>query len=221
MKDLILNYVSDRGGGAQINVLDLGCSGGGFVKSILDSGDIAVGLEGSDYSKIMKRAEWRTIPEYLFTCDITRRFQIYENGKPMKFDVVTAWEVMEHINSYDVPKVAENVKKHLKIGGLWIMSVSNNSDIHEGKELHQSQQSKDLWIKQFEKLGFHNHEELVSYFKTQFVRGKWETPIYFHLVLSTEKEAHAVPHDTILESIGDYWIGTRWQKILKIIVCGY
>src|SRR5690242_3276938 len=57
-------------------VLDMGCSGGGFVKDCLDAGSVAVGLEGSDYSKKMRRAEWRTIPEYLFTADITARFEI-------------------------------------------------------------------------------------------------------------------------------------------------
>lgn len=40
-------------------VLDLGCSGGGFVKDCLDEGHMAVGIEGSDYSKKLRRAEWR------------------------------------------------------------------------------------------------------------------------------------------------------------------
>ena len=36
----------------RIRVLDLGCAGGGFVRSILEAGGFAVGVEGSDISRI-------------------------------------------------------------------------------------------------------------------------------------------------------------------------
>src|SRR3954470_23753409 len=62
--------------GTFLKVMDMGCAGGGFVRNCLDDGCIAVGLEGSDYSKRLRRAEWRIIPEYLFTCDITKDFEI-------------------------------------------------------------------------------------------------------------------------------------------------
>jgi 2-polyprenyl-3-methyl-5-hydroxy-6-metoxy-1,4-benzoquinol methylase len=35
---------------SMLRVLDLGCAGGEFVKSILDLGGISIGIEGSDYS---------------------------------------------------------------------------------------------------------------------------------------------------------------------------
>src|SRR6185503_21290432 len=58
--------------GSEFSLLDLGCSGGGWVKEAHDKGWLAVGLEGSDYSKKTRRAEWAIIPEYLFTCDLTK-----------------------------------------------------------------------------------------------------------------------------------------------------
>src|SRR3990167_2627697 len=58
------------------NVLDLGCAGGGFVRSIIKQGGLAVGIEGSDYSKKIKRAEWAKIPDNLFTADITKPFKL-------------------------------------------------------------------------------------------------------------------------------------------------
>jgi len=58
----------------ELSVLDIGCSGGGFVKTLLDAGVLAVGIEGSDYSKIRGRAEWATIPGHLFTADVTAPF---------------------------------------------------------------------------------------------------------------------------------------------------
>lgn len=33
----------------RLRVLDLGCAGGGFVRSLIDDGHLAVGLDGSDY----------------------------------------------------------------------------------------------------------------------------------------------------------------------------
>src|SRR4029079_5852239 len=48
-------------------IMDLGCSGGGFVKSLIDSRNDAIGLEGSDRPFLDKRAEWKTIPDNLFT----------------------------------------------------------------------------------------------------------------------------------------------------------
>jgi predicted TPR repeat methyltransferase len=77
-----------------LRILDLGCSGGGFVKDCLDDGCLAVGLEGSNYSKNLRRAEWRTIPENLFTADLTTPFQVFsefpEGEVPLTFDVITA-----------------------------------------------------------------------------------------------------------------------------------
>ena len=111
-----------------IAVLDIGCSGGGFVKSCLDDGCLAVGLEGSDFSKKRRRAEWATIPDFLFTCDVTRDFEIMlDDGNPralraerssydgksqkrIQFDIVTAWEVM----STSRPKICEDLQKTLK-----------------------------------------------------------------------------------------------------------
>ncbi len=85
-----------------LHILDFGCAGGGFVKDCLDDGHIAIGLEGSDYCKRTGRAEWSTIPDHLFTCDITAPFflkAVNDLGEEtdVKFDVITAWEFMEHI----------------------------------------------------------------------------------------------------------------------------
>ena len=62
-----------------LRVLDLGCSGGGFVRSCINEGCFAVGIEGSDYSRRHKRCEWAVIPEFLFTADITRKFRLSLN----------------------------------------------------------------------------------------------------------------------------------------------
>lgn len=205
----------------QLCVMDLGCSGGGFVKSCHDDGCRAIGLEGSDFSKHHRRAEWRTIPELLFTCDITRPFEVLteESGKWQRllFDVVTAWEVIEHIAEPDLAQVADNVKQHLAPGGLWIMSVSTIDDVVDGIRLHQTVKGKPWWQTRFAELGLVHHEPYVRYFNTQFVRGKkYGAPGSFHLVLSRHGESGPIiPAESLLRRLNDLWIGSVPQRIIS------
>jgi SAM-dependent methyltransferase len=205
----------------QLKILDIGCSGGGFVKSCFDAGHLAVGLEGSDYSKRRGRAEWRTIPEFLFTADATGNFdiQIETQGKTerLMFDIVTSWEVMEHIATPNIARVAANVKKHLAPGGLWIMSVSPRDDIYDGVNLHQTVQPKSWWIEHFRQLGLEHQEAFVGYFNTQWIRGPkfGYSDGSFHLVLAQDKKnLPAVPNEGLLRWIYDRWRGSLPQKFL-------
>lgn len=158
---------------APLSVLDLGCAGGGMVKSFLDQGHIAVGLEGSDYSLNNKRAEWATIPESLFTCDVTRPFTLTNGkGSPYQFDVVTAWEFLEHIEMPDLPGVMANVDRHLKPGGYLICSVSDRPSVYPGDGLdrHRTKKPYEWWAWFFEAHGFKNRRDLERHFNGQYVR---------------------------------------------------
>ncbi|MBM3833095.1 MAG: class I SAM-dependent methyltransferase [Verrucomicrobia bacterium] len=205
----------------QLKVLDMGCSGGGFVKSCFDDGCLAVGLEGSDFSKRTRRAEWRTIPEFLFTCDVTGDFEILIEStageRRLDFDVVTCWEMMEHIAEPDVPKVVANVKKHLAPGALWIMSVSPNEEVINGVRLHQTVRPKDWWAKKLAELGLLHLEAYVHYFNTQFIRGpKYNAPGSFHLVVSQDPtKAPSIPHEGLLRRLHDLWLGSVPQRVLS------
>jgi len=176
----------------RLPLLDMGCSGGGFVKSWLDEGYVAVGLEGSDYSQRHGRAEWPVIPHNLFTCDVTADFRIVPTGNQnavAAFDIVTAWEMMEHIRTADLPKVCDNVSRHLAPGGLWIMSIAPINDIINGVELHQTVQRREWWIHMFAEQGFQNHPHLVKFFGDDWVRGRFQgAPVSFHLVLTRRGE---------------------------------
>ncbi len=207
--------------GRFIRVLDLGCSGGGFVRNCVDDGCFAVGLEGSDYSRQHRRAEWRTIPEHLFTCDITRSFEIFlelngQAAERAQFDVVTSWELMEHIPEPDLAMVAANVQRHLAPGGLWIMSVSPRPDIINGVNLHQTVQPRAWWIRKFAELGFENLPAYVRYFNTQWVRGpKYGYSDSFHLVLAQgQNQLPQIPHEGVLRRVYDRWLGSSPQKFL-------
>jgi cyclopropane fatty-acyl-phospholipid synthase-like methyltransferase len=168
-----------------LRVLDLGCAGGGFTKSVLDDGHEAVGVEGSDYSLKRKRAEWATIPDSLFTADITRRFQLtkaWPDGTELnaRFDAVTAWEVMEHIPEAGLPQLCENVRRHLGTGGLWFMSVSRQVGFH-----HVTVRDRPWWLALFARNGLADRPDVVEKFAPEdWVRGPLQNaPDSFHLVL--------------------------------------
>ena len=207
----------------ELSILDMGCSGGAFVKTCIDMGHVAVGLEGSDFSKKKRRAEWRTIPESLFTCDITRPFRLLQDGKPMKFDVITAWEVMEHIREEDLPGLCDNVKSHLEPGGLWVMSVANFSCVYRGMELHQTRKPKEWWIGKMKENGLVYCEDYLKYFQPYWVRGVRETKGGFHLVVTNDEVRLArLPaqslRDKMMRAFHYWWMRSPPQKLIWEIV---
>src|SRR5262249_47743167 len=122
-----------------VRLLDLGCAGGGLVRSILEDGGFAVGVEGSTHARENVHGGWGTIPDYLFTADITKPFQL-SNGKPLKFNVVTGWEVLEHIPEDRLSAVIENIRRHADPGVMFIGSISSQSEPH-----HVTARPKDWW----------------------------------------------------------------------------
>lgn len=159
-----------------ISILDLGCAGGGMVKSFIDQGDLAVGIEGSDYSLKLQRAEWASIPEYLFTADITKSFQVMIDEQNKLFDVITAWEFLEHIEEKDLQLVFENIDNHLLVDGLVIVSVNTHDSFH-----HRTVKHREWWVNYIEKTNLELNTEVLQHFKSSdFVRSSEKT---FHLIL--------------------------------------
>jgi SAM-dependent methyltransferase len=137
--------------------LDLGCSGGGLVLDFILRGHRAYGIEGSDYSQRVLRAEWRTLANNLFTGDITKPFTHRETqiNAPIQCDVVSAWEVMEHIANSDLPQLFDNLHKHMKTDGIFVGSIALNADDHPGTgaAYHRTVKPKDWWASRFKELG--------------------------------------------------------------------
>jgi 2-polyprenyl-3-methyl-5-hydroxy-6-metoxy-1,4-benzoquinol methylase len=186
-------------GRSDLRVLDLGCAGGGFVKSFLEDGYVAVGVEGSDWSKKLRSAEWDTIPHHLLTSDITRPFEIRTlAGEPVRFHCVTAWEVLEHIPMEKLLFLIQNITKHLTSDGIFVASVDTAPDSNPvtGAVYHATLRPKRWWLDQFEKFGLFECDK--HFFTTRdFVRGHgmgfidWDPADGegFHLVLSRSKSS--------------------------------
>lgn len=145
---LFVERVNEIADGRKIIFADLGCSGGGLVKDFLDAGHIAIGIEGSDYSLKHKRAEWATIPDNLFTADITKPFFITDDTNNAGMcDIITAWDVLEHIHENDLGVLITNIRNNLKTNGLFVASVALFEDFPH----HVTLKEKDWWINLFKR----------------------------------------------------------------------
>ncbi len=151
----------------EVRLLDLGCSGGRFVRSILEDGGFAIGIEGSDFSKRFKRAEWTTIPKHLFTADATEPFTVRNcSADPVQFNILTAWEFFEHIKEGQLWAVVDNIKRHLEPGGYLIGSISSREE-----DYHKTVKPREWWYAFFRKLGFsYLGTEVESFFGNDMVR---------------------------------------------------
>lgn len=158
--------------GRKINLLDLGCAGGGLVLDFLLYGHRAYGIEGSNYSLINQRAEWRSIPNNLFVADITKPFDFRDDiDQRIKFDLITMWEVLEHIKEKDLPGLIENIVANLTIGGLFVASIGLEEQMHPtaNVKLHHTVKSVEWWQKLFYE---YNFVPVADYFVTlDFPRG--------------------------------------------------
>lgn len=144
---LFVDRVNEISSGNKIKFADLGCSGGGLVKDFLDDGHDAIGIEGSDYSQRNKRAEWATIPDNLFTADITKPFFIVTDNSTGQCDIITAWDVLEHIHEIDLGVLITNIRNNLKTNGLFVASVATFEDHPH----HVTLKEKDWWLNLFKK----------------------------------------------------------------------
>ena len=160
---------------------DLGCSSGGIVLDALLRGHEAVGLEGIDESFRQQRAHWRVIPKNLFTCDVTKPFTLKKDGIRKEFDVISAWEMLEHIGESDLDILLKNIKDHLKIGGIFVGSIANWDDIDEktGVNWHVNLHPYEWWSEKFKKFGFEIITEKFS--PHDMARGTYNPPHCYEL----------------------------------------
>ena len=208
----------------QLKILDLGCAGGGFVKDCIDGGHLGIGIDGSDYSKRTGRGEWNTIPNYLFTGDITKEFRLLVEGaeERLLFDVITLWDVMEHIDKKDIDGVLDNLRANLSRDGIIIMSVGCEEDIINGVKLHQTVEQIDWWLSKFSDKDLRVVEGYNKYFRNQWVKGVYKYKSGFNIVLARyDSFPPEVPKQGMKEKLFDIWTDSRLQINLRRLLYGY
>lgn len=127
-------------------MLDLGCSGGQLVADFARLRWRAVGLEGSDYSVKHRRANWPALAgTNLFTADISKPFRLRLDGRDLRFHLITAWEVLEHLRRDELDTLFANIRAHLAEGGCFVATTNSSPSIVDGIELHQTRMSNAQW----------------------------------------------------------------------------
>ena len=183
--------------GRMLHHLDLGCAGGGLVWDFVAAGHESYGAEGSDLSQRSRRAYWRVAPDRFFTADITRPFQLLRgDGLPAIFEIITAWEVLEHIGEADLPGLFTNIRRALTADGVFVASVASfeDRDPVSGTMLHVTLQPRDWWLERAAAYGLRPVTRPVPFVLEDFARGsgnprmndwdaRWEPSWGFHLML--------------------------------------
>jgi 2-polyprenyl-3-methyl-5-hydroxy-6-metoxy-1,4-benzoquinol methylase len=157
------------------SVLDIGCAGGGMVADMWAQGWDAIGIEGSDYSQKAKRAEWEHIDGVcLFTCDATKPFTVKRRSEDGSFQalfqVITAWEVLEHIEESDLLQFFWNVLAHLAPSGYFICSIASFPSPHDGIELHRTLRPPEWWEDRLFAAGLVRDHDAEAHFEGNWVR---------------------------------------------------
>jgi len=152
-----------------IKFLDIGCAGGNLALEFHRRGHLAAGVDGSDQCLNPKpeivqqrgflpagHENWQKhYNEVLFTCDLSKPYQIQENGKPLKFDVISTWDVLEHIHPDSVDLALQMVANHLEEGGIFLGNVALFSSLGHGNtpeiEYHQSVFPREWWAEKISK----------------------------------------------------------------------
>lgn len=132
-------------------LLDIGCAGGGIVADAINSGHFAVGLDGAEAAA---RSNWKAHPSNFFHCDVRQPFQLYVDEQPAKFNVISAWEFLEHIEKAYLPTIFDNVQKHLAEDGIFVCSVSSIPCVVYGISYHVTVEDQTWWDEQFTKANF-------------------------------------------------------------------
>jgi 2-polyprenyl-3-methyl-5-hydroxy-6-metoxy-1,4-benzoquinol methylase len=141
--------------------LDLGCAGGGLVYDFLRKGHEAYGLEGSDIPINADFGFWPLLGNnHLYTCDITKPWFFEEVRRKqkvskIKFDLISAWEVLEHIAEMNTGSLMQNIKENLSQEGFFIGSVATFPSIEKisGVDLHVNKNPKKWWAERFQEYG--------------------------------------------------------------------
>jgi hypothetical protein len=120
--------------GQKLNWLDLGCAGGALILEINNQKetDVCIGLDGS--VGVYKQESWSSgkNKDILKNADLSKEFFIeYGDGTPVKFDVITCWEVIEHFYENELDIFFTNVCNHLSDGGVFCGSIALFDDIRD------------------------------------------------------------------------------------------
>lgn len=148
-------------------LLDLGTANGTVVTSAVYQGFDAYGIEGSDAPRL-RQAEiagepWNNYYNVrLFHADLRYPFTLSNDDTldstripyrcPVAFDIITAWDVLEHMTEETIDTVMENIRKHSKTGTFVMATIQ--FDAKNNQLYHHLLKPRGWWINKFDEFGF-------------------------------------------------------------------
>lgn len=174
----------------KISYLELGCAGGSIVDRFVNSGHDAYGIEGTDHPIKIGREAWKKHHNTrLFTCDLSKPFSISENPK---FDVVSAWEFMEHIPEASLNYLMAKIYNILNNeSGMVIFGISYAVSPH-----HLSVFQQDVWKeKVFDNLFITKEYNLINKYREDYI-GDHKS---FFVILTPKKSLSKLANQIIKE----------------------
>ncbi len=178
-----IGEVIKRFEGRKFNILDLGCSGGKLIEDFIPYANYAIGLEGSDFSLKNRRDSWLHLTnKNLFTCDVSRRFEIEDfNDKRILFEVITAWELIEHIKTDRLERFFKNIWNHMTDDGIFSCSISTMPEPAPGAKnnevLHETVWNEKTWLEYLENLKLFKilkEDKLIFYNRVRREHGSFQ-----------------------------------------------
>lgn len=200
-----------------MSITDQGCSSGAFISGMHDTGYLALGLEGSDYSEKTKRGDWGRLNNIcLFTCDITKKFEIKFCDENFKFDILTSFEVLEHIENKDLDAVFDNFKNITHKNSIFLFSIGIlDSPYHVNLFKKKSQ-----WLEYFKKYNLVEDKNIKDYFGDILLHNEWHN-LKFYLKFQNN-DGLKIPKRNLLEKIFPKYYSSSFGKFLtKFIKFSY
>jgi len=176
-------------------LLDIGC-GEGYFLHYAERYYETYGTDISEYC--VKETTERTRKSKISVGNILEL-----NYKNKYFDVITCFDVMEHVKNYE--EAICECKRVLNDGGIFVVRVPNPSSLglkwkkqewfaHKD-ETHVNLLSRRKWIESFEKHGFEIKEIVYD--------GLWDTPYFKHIPKLIQTVFIKIPFITL------FFMGTR------------
>ncbi|MBL0422263.1 methyltransferase domain-containing protein [Ramlibacter sp. AW1] len=142
--------------GPDLLAMDIGTGAAGLVYEFAMNGVTALGIDGSDYCRRHRIGYWPMLPDNLRTCDVTKPYRVShaETRQQVAFNLVTMWEVLEHIAETDLPTTLEQIRSHLAPDGYFVGSISllEYTD-SAGRPYHVTLRPRTWWHETFRRAG--------------------------------------------------------------------